>query len=54
MKGDDFIVSLIGMAICFAIVVAITSCAGRQPNCSDNPRNMRCMSADQLRKELSK
>lgn len=36
-----------------AIVLWLASCAS-VPSCQDNPRNMQCMSADQLEKELSK
>lgn len=47
---DLFGVALFVAAI--AIVLWFTGCAS-VPSCQDNPRNMQCMSADQLEKELN-
>ena len=44
-----------GMAISVMILAAIYGCGVMmQPSCVDNPRNMSCMTPDQLEKELSK
>lgn len=46
-----------GVAVAIGTIVVLlfftTGCT-TQPSCQDNPRNMRCMSAAQLEKELSK
>lgn len=36
----------------FALAL-LTGCATSQPSCSDNPRNMNCMTGDQLERALS-
>jgi len=33
--------------------IALVGCGTGQPSCADNPRNMQCMSAEQLQKELN-
>lgn len=50
---------LIQFVIGACMVVILANLAGcnsysTQPSCLDNPRNMRCMSAEQLEKELRK
>ncbi len=37
------------IAVCVAAIVLLSGCASP---CQDNPRNMQCMSADQLKREL--
>lgn len=54
MKGDKLIAYIFFAAALFVVILVLTSGCSSRPSCSDNPRNMRCMSADQLRKELSK
>lgn len=47
----------LGVAVAGGIVIlmllGLFGCVGMQPTCADNPRSMRCMSADQLRQELA-
>jgi hypothetical protein len=40
--------------LCVLIGAVLAQCQNMQPTCQDNPRNMRCMSASELEKELSK
>ena len=39
---------------CLVIVYLLAGCADHRPTCYDNPRNMSCMTADQLERELNK
>lgn len=57
MKGDDLLMSLIGVVICFLVIALIITLAGgctTRPTCAETPRVMRCMTADQLKEELSR
>lgn len=42
-------VAAVLIAVCIAAIVLLSGCASP---CQDNPRNMQCMSADQLKREL--
>jgi len=53
MKGDQLLVYLALAAALLVVILVVFGCSSL-PSCQDNPRNMRCMSADQLEKELSK
>jgi hypothetical protein len=39
----------VGVATCIAAIMLLSGCVN---TCQDNPRNMQCMSADQLKHEL--
>lgn len=47
---DSFFV---GLAMGFVMVLILTNCNSYQPSCYDNPRNMSCMTAGELEKELN-
>ena len=53
-RDRAFWLPTIWLIIAVGIIAALVllSCAS-VPSCVDNPRNMRCMSADQLGKELN-
>lgn len=53
MTGAKLTYLLMLVAALAFIMWQVLGCAS-VPSCRDNPRNMRCMTADQLEKELSK
>lgn len=53
MKHLSFYI-LANIVITACMTVILSSCVSSQPSCYDNPRNMSCMTATQLEKELSK
>jgi len=48
------ILTALALVALVALVVILSGCADRRPTCYDNPRNMACMSADELERELNK
>lgn len=46
--------TLLIIGIALVAVAILSSCVSSQPSCYDNPRNMNCLSATELKKELSK
>lgn len=54
MKGDKLIAYIFFAAALFVVILVLTSGCSSTPPCFENPRNMRCMSAAQLEKELAK
>lgn len=43
------------LGFAFVVILYIVfGCADMRPPCSETPRNMSCMTADQLERELSK
>jgi len=44
----------LGLFVALLVVGGLAGCADRRPTCYDNPRNMSCMTPEQLEKELSK
>lgn len=42
------------LMLAFYAILFLTGCTTAGPGCADNPRNMQCMSADQLQRELNK
>jgi hypothetical protein len=56
MRDDKDIVllapTLLALLVAVGFCLWLASCT-TAPTCHDNPRNMQCMSADQLEKELN-
>lgn len=47
--------SFAGAAVAIGVILLLLfGCVGIQPPCSETPRNMSCMTGDQLERELAK